>query len=211
MKLPVRTGPLIGAGPVREAEHGGTCRLPPGVGWSVRRAMAEKYLENVRFLVVDDNMFMRTTVRLVLKAMGSRDIQEAFNGLDALKIIERFTPDILIVDWEMEPINGIELVRKIRSAQDTPFAFLPVVMLTGHSEVERVTVARDAGINEFVVKPFSAHGLFTRIQAVIERPRPFVKVQGYFGPDRRRKSRPFEGSERRNADAGDGKSESAAA
>jgi len=163
--------------------------------------MAEKYLENVRFLVVDDNMFMRTTVRLVLKAMGCRDVEEAINAPDALKIIEGFQPDILIVDWEMEPMSGIELVRKIRSAQDTPFAFLPIIMLTGHSEAERVITARDTGVNEFVVKPFSAQGLFTRIQAVIERPRSFVKVEGYFGPDRRRKLRPFSGEDRRHAAA----------
>ena len=64
-----------------------------------------------------------------------------------------------------------------------------------------MTAARDAGVNEFVVKPFSAQGLFTRIQAVIEKPRPFVKVSGYFGPDRRRRRRPFEGEERRHTDA----------
>ncbi len=159
--------------------------------------MAEKYLENVRFLVVDDNMFIRTTVRLVLKTMGSREIKEASNGADGLKLLQGYQPDIIIVDWEMEPINGIEFVQQIRGNQDTPLAFIPIIMLTGHSEQERVTAARDAGINEFVVKPFSANGLFTRIQAVIERPRPFVKVEGYFGPDRRRKTVPIEGDDRR--------------
>lgn len=173
--------------------------------------MAEKYLENVRFLVVDDNMFIRTTVRLVLKAMGSRDVEEAINGEEALDRIALGHPDIVIIDWEMEPVNGIELVRKIRSAQDSPYAFLPIIMLTGHSEEARVATARDAGVNEFVVKPFSAQGLFTRIQAVIERPRPFVKVSGYFGPDRRRKRKPYDGMERRHADDRSDSAKSAAA
>ena len=97
----------------------------------------------------------------------------------------------------MEPLNGIDLVKNIRSRQETTLAFLPIIMLTGHSEAERVTQARDVGVNEYVIKPFSAQGLFTRIQAVIERPRPFVKVEGYFGPDRRRKDLGFEGDERR--------------
>ncbi|MCG8509244.1 MAG: response regulator [Rhodospirillales bacterium] len=159
--------------------------------------MSERYLENVRFLVVDDNMFIRTTVRLVLKTLGARDVKEASNGAEALKELETFAPDIIILDWEMEPVNGIELVERIRTAQDTPLAFVPLIMLTGHSEVDRVNSARDAGVNEFVVKPFSAHGLFTRIQAVIERPRSFVKVEGYFGPDRRRKDVPIDGEDRR--------------
>ncbi len=159
--------------------------------------MAEKYLENVRFLVVDDNMFVRTTVRLVLQALGTRDIDEVSNGARALKTLEHREPDIIIIDWEMEPVNGIELVKKIRGAQDTSLAFLPIIMLTGHSEIERVKIARDAGVNEYVIKPFSAQGLFTRIQAVIERPRPFVKIEGYFGPDRRRKEMGFDGDEKR--------------
>ena len=159
--------------------------------------MAEKYLENVRFLVVDDNMFIRTTVRLVLKTMGSREIREANNGAEALKLLQGYQPDIIIVDWEMDPINGIEFVENIRGSQETPLAFIPVIMLTGHSEAERVTKARDSGVNEFVVKPFSASGLFTRIQAVIERPRPFVKVEDYFDPDRRRKMIPIDGEDRR--------------
>jgi len=159
--------------------------------------MAEKYLENVRFLVVDDNMFVRTTVRLVLQALGTRDIDEVSSGARALKILEHREPDMIIIDWEMEPVNGIELVKKIRGAQETSLAFLPIIMLTGHSEIERVKIARDAGVNEYVIKPFSAQGLFTRIQAVIERPRPFVKIEGYFGPDRRRKEMSFDGDEKR--------------
>ena len=166
--------------------------------------MAEKYLENVRFLVVDDNTFIRTTIRRVLKTLGSRDVKEAPNGADGLKLLKDYQPDIIVVDWEMEPINGIEFVKQIRSNQDTPLAFIPIIMLTGHSEQDRVTTARDVGINEFVVKPFSAHGLFTRIQAVIERPRPFVKVEGYFGPDRRRKTVPINGEDRRGGNGGGG-------
>lgn len=165
--------------------------------------MAEKYLENVQFLVVDDNMFIRTTVRRVLKTMGSRDVREASNGAEGLKLLENYRPDIIVADWEMDPINGIEFVERIRGNQESPLAFIPIIMLTGHSEAERVKAARDAGINEFIVKPFSAQGLFTRIHAVIERPRPFVRVEDYFGPDRRRKSLPIDGEDRRGGDSGE--------
>ena len=160
-------------------------------------AMAEKYLEDVKFLVVDDNMFIRTTVRLVLRAMGAEIVEDALDGKAALDTLKNFVPDIIVLDWEMKPMNGIEFVRTLRAQQDGPMAFVPVIMLTAYSEPDRVTKARDAGVNEFVVKPFSAKGLFSRVQAVIERPRPFVKVGGYFGPDRRRKIETIDGDDRR--------------
>jgi DNA-binding response OmpR family regulator len=164
--------------------------------------MAEKYLRNVRFLIVDDTSFVRHTVRMVLKQMGSEHIQEAADGADALRQIGVFMPDIIILNWEMKPVNGIEFARKIRGRGDTPYSFIPIIMLTGHADEERVATARDAGVNEFVVKPFSANGLFSRIQAVIERPRSFIKVESYFGPDRRRKMIPMvEGQDRRGKSA----------
>ena len=160
--------------------------------------MAEKYLRNIRFLIVDDTEFVRQTVRSVLQRMGSEHIQEAKDGGEALQVLTGFMPDIIILNWEMEPVNGIEFARKIRGRADTSYSFIPIIMLTGHADPERVATARDAGVNEFVVKPFSAKGLFSRIQTVIERPRSFVKVESYFGPDRRRKMVPLvEGEEDR--------------
>jgi two-component system, chemotaxis family, chemotaxis protein CheY len=75
-------------------------------------------------------------------------------------------------------------------------------MMTGHSEKSRVTEARDAGVTEFVVKPITAKAIFDRLNAVIFKPRPFVKTEGYFGPDRRRTdARGFKGPYRRATDA----------
>ncbi len=164
--------------------------------------MAEEYLRNIRFLIVDDTAFVRHTVRMVLKKMGSEHIEEAEDGGQALRILDSFMPDIIILNWEMEPVNGIEFARKVRGRADTPYSFIPIIMLTGHADPARVATARDAGVNEFVVKPFSAKGLFSRIQAVIERPRSFIKVESYFGPCRRRKMVPMvEGQDRRGKQA----------
>ncbi len=161
--------------------------------------MANKYLEDVKFLIVDDNAFMRTIIRRVLSALHAEQVREASDGEDALQIMQTFAADIIILDWEMKPMDGLEFTRKVRLSRDSPNVFTPIVMVSGHSERGRVLAARDAGVNEFVVKPISAKSLFDRIQAVIDRPRPFVRLKSYFGPDRRRKTVGRGGEERRVA------------
>ena len=149
--------------------------------------MAEPYLSNVTFLIVDDNHFMRTIVKRILGSLGAKEVREAEDGADALKILQTYNPDIIITDWIMDPIDGIEMTRMIRNNQDSNNPFVPIIMLTAHSEYARVIEARDSGINEIVIKPVSVKALFSRIQMVIEKPRPYVNVGDYFGPDRRRK------------------------
>ncbi len=161
--------------------------------------MADKYLKDVKFLIVDDNAFMRTIIRRVLSALHAEQVREAGDGEDALQIMQAFVPDIVILDWEMKPMDGLAFTRKVRLSKDSPNVFTPIIMVSGHSERGRVVAARDAGVNEFVVKPISAKSLFDRIQAVIERPRPFVRMKSYFGPDRRRKTVDHGGEERRVA------------
>ena len=159
--------------------------------------MSETYLANVNFLIVEDNPFMRSIIRSVLRALGALSIKEASDGSAALQIMKVSVPDIIIVDWEMHPIDGLEFVKLVRRSKDSPDPFVSIIMLSGHSEHNRVMEARDAGVNEFVVKPISAGALFKRIQQVIEAPRPFVKSKTYLGPDRRRREFPYQGSERR--------------
>lgn len=158
------------------------------------------YLARLRFLVVDDNVFMRMLIREVLRAFGAREIAESSNAMDAYEAVRQMTPDIVLVDWEMTPENGLVLVRRIRREPDSPNPFLPVIMVSGYSEESRVLAARDAGVNEFVVKPLSAASLISRIQWVIDKPRSYVKTATYFGPDRRRKKQPFRGDDRRRTD-----------
>ncbi len=159
--------------------------------------MAEAYLTNVKFLVVEDNKFMQTVVRRVLNSLGSKDVRECVDGADALKVLKTFPADIVITDWAMEPLDGIDLTRMIRTASDSANPYIPIIMLTAYSEMNRIVEARDAGVNEFVVKPISVSTLFSRIQAVIEKPRSFIRIKGFFGPDRRRKDLPFDSPDRR--------------
>ncbi|MCW9040648.1 MAG: response regulator [Rhodospirillales bacterium] len=163
-------------------------------------------LERVNFLVVDDNKHMRTLVGSILHALGVKSIIEAEDGADAIRVLRSFPADIVICDWNMEPLDGLDFVRLVRTGKDSPNPYVPIIMLTGHTEMHRVLEARDAGINEFLAKPISAKSIYARITSIIERPRPYVRSKRFFGPDRRRKeSDRFNGPDRRKQDAnGDG-------
>lgn len=149
--------------------------------------MWKTYLQKIKILVVDDQDFLRSVLRQILGVLGARRISEATDGEAAWVKILSNPPDLVIVDWEMEGVDGIELVRRIRHDKDSPDRFLPIIMLTAYSEHPRITAARDAGVNEFVVKPISAKTLFSRLNSVIEHPRRYINTKNFFGPDRRRR------------------------
>lgn len=160
--------------------------------------MAGYDISKLRFLIVDDNRGMRKLVKTILNAFNVKSILELDTCDGALNEIRLFKPDIIICDWEMKPVNGINFVKKIRTSNKSTDKFVPIVMLTGYSERKRVLEARDAGVSEYLVKPISSKGLFSRIRSTIENPRIFVKTKDYFGPDRRRKQAWFKGDDRRH-------------
>ena len=143
-------------------------------------------LQALQVLLVDDNQHMRTITSAVLQSAGVRKVREAADGAAGLEILRQQSIDLAIVDFNMFPLDGVEFTRLVRTSPDTANPYLPIIMMTGHSERSRVYEARDAGVTEFVVKPITAKAILDRIQAVIFHPRPFVKTDGYFGPDRRR-------------------------
>ena len=96
-------------------------------------------------------------------------------------------PDMIITDWKMEPLDGLDFVRLVRTAQDSPNPYVPIIMLTGYTERKRICEARDVGVNEFLKKPIAITGLRARIINIIKYPRVFIKTTKYFGPDRRRR------------------------
>jgi DNA-binding response OmpR family regulator len=165
--------------------------------------MAEYNLERLNFLIVDDNKHMRALVTSILHALGVKNCIDASDGADAFKELRHFPADIIICDWNMDPLDGLDFTRLVRTGKDSPNPFVPIIMLTGHTEMNRVVEARDAGVNEFLAKPISAKGLYSRVRSIIERPRPFVRAGLYFGPDRRRRANPsYMGPERRKEDTG---------
>ncbi len=148
-------------------------------------------------MVVVDQSFSRTLLRRILAVLVCRSLTEAKSVDAAWNAILLGPPDLLIVDWEMKKTGGLELVRRIRHEEDSPERYLPIIMLTAHSEKPRIVEARDAGVNEFIIKPLSPEILFQHLNAVIEHPRPFVRTKDFFGPDRRRNKKPFKGEDRR--------------
>jgi DNA-binding response OmpR family regulator len=154
--------------------------------------------KDLSFLIVDDNEFMRSLIKREVKA-HAREIRDAADGAEALKILRGYAPDVVFVDWEMEPIDGLEFVKRVRDPKESPNPFLRIIMVSAVAERQRVLAAWGAGIDEFLVKPVSAADLLGRIRKVIDTPRPFIRVDTYCGPDRRRPRLPYDGPERRSS------------
>lgn len=150
--------------------------------------MKKHSLEKVHILLVDSDVRMAGVVVQNLQAMGFRKTHHVRNGAKALEYLSEHTVDILITEWTMPQMDGLELVRYLRQEKGSPNRTIPIIMLTAKGEVMDVTTARDVGITEFVVKPFSAHTLFSRLEQLIDNPRPFVLSKEYTGPDRRRRA-----------------------
>lgn len=131
---------------------------------------------------------MRILLRELLNGVGIREVSEAANGKAALAVLQQHKCDLILSDMAMAPMDGIVFTRHIRTDEASPNHFVPIIMVTGHTEKHRVEEARDAGVTEFLAKPVTPHNLYARIAEIVERPRAFVRTETYFGPDRRRKA-----------------------
>ena len=155
-------------------------------------------LEGLSVLLVDDNEPMRSVVRSMLKARGCQDIAEAQNGEDALKRLRVFPASVVICDWAMAPMDGLEFTRRIRGDTNHENRRVPIIILSGHADIDKIKAARDAGAHEFLAKPVRAEVLYERLRDIVHRPRKFIESGSYFGPDRHRKQNPkYRGPERR--------------
>jgi two-component system, chemotaxis family, chemotaxis protein CheY len=160
-------------------------------------------LETLRVLLADDNPHMREIVTVLLHNYGIKHVRSVCDGSQGLNELRHWPADLAIIDFKMAPMDGVEFTRLVRTSTDSRNPYLPIIMMTGHSARARVFEARDAGVNEFVVKPVTARTLLDRIVSVIYRPRAFVRTADYFGPDRRRRADPdYHGPMRRSTDAG---------
>jgi two-component system chemotaxis response regulator CheY len=142
-------------------------------------------LEALRVLLVDDNPHMRAIVATILQGVGIRQLREARDGAEGLQSLRDWPADLAIVDFRMDPLDGAEFTRMVRNAADSRNPYLPIIMMTGFADRARVFEARDAGVTEIIAKPVTARSIIERIDAVIMRPRPFIRTGEYFGPARR--------------------------
>lgn len=152
-----------------------------------RRPMPYDF-RKVRVLIVDDQKYGRDLLKAIMKSLGVGVVETATDGDSAFFSFRHNPADIILTDWLMEPCCGLEMTRRIRNDSKSPNPLVPIIMASGFSERWRVLQARDAGVTEYLVKPFAGKQLLDRITAVIEHPRPFIRAGSFFGPDRRRKS-----------------------
>lgn len=155
-------------------------------------------LSSLRVLLADDNNYMRRILRMLLQGYGIRKVFEAEDGIHAMTLFNAQAPDIILIDWAMPSLNGLEVLQKIRDPDKSKNPYIPIIMLTSYSEQKHVTQARDNGATEFLCKPISAYSLYQRLVEVTANPRPFIKTENFFGPDRRRNANiSYNGKEKR--------------
>ena len=116
-------------------------------------------------LVVDDYGTMRRIMRNLLGQIGFTHIEEAADGASALERLRERSFDLVISDWQMEPMSGIELLKAMRA--DVRFRHLPFIMITAANKTENVVAAKRAGVSNYVVKPFTADTLKRKIDAIL--------------------------------------------
>ena len=134
----------------------------------------------------------------VLTKLGFRQITVANSGRQAMELVAKESFDFIITDWRMKDLDGIDLIRFVRTNPRALNSRIPIILLTGNTEVRDVTEARDAGVNEYIIKPFSAEQLVKRIRSIVQRPKSFVETKIYKGPDRRHHNiHPPQGIDRR--------------
>ena len=120
---------------------------------------------NMPILIVDDYKTMLRIIRNLLKQLGFNNVDEATDGAAALQKLRDKHYDLVISDWNMEPMSGLQLLKEVRS--DNKLKALPFVMITAESKSENVVAAKQAGVTNYIVKPFNAAPLKTKLNAVL--------------------------------------------
>lgn len=158
-------------------------------------------IERMRVMAVDDDRPTRLLIRTFLEHLGFRDVVERETAEEALRDLRRKHFDLLISDLEMQPMDGWQLLQQLRRDENVMNPHIPVILATQHGDRASVLKARDSGASAFIVKPIDFQKLNRTVAAVLGDSRPFVKTDGYAGPDRRRQDKlPKDGKYRREDD-----------
>jgi len=123
--------------------------------------------KNMKILVVDDFSTMRRIIKNLLRDLGFTNIQEADDGNTALPMLQQGDFDFVVTDWNMPGMQGIDLLKEIR--KDDNLAHLPVLMVTAEAKREQIIQAAQAGVNGYIVKPFTAATLKEKLDKIFER------------------------------------------
>lgn len=164
--------------------------------------MSNKFIiDKLNILVVDSDEPMRSMLISTIRTLGAQECREAGGSEEFFDVVKGFIPDIIICEWKIDGDSGIDLTRKIRTDESSPYRMAGIIIMTAFVEERHVVQARDVGATEFLTKPISADSLFARICSIINNPRLFIESDGFAGPDRRRRHDPFQvGMARRETD-----------
>ena len=154
---------------------------------SNRKTVGPETYAKLGVLIVEDTLYMANMLRGILNGLGVRNIVSARTGEDALGALMRGQVDLAIMDDLEPPLDGLSVVRAIRTAEEDNLVNIPVIYVTTNRERGAIIAARDAGVTEILSKPFSAQQLIDRIDTVLMRPRAIVRSTAFTGPDRRRR------------------------
>ncbi len=148
----------------------------------------ELLMRLLKVLIVDDEHYTRKVIRALLMSIGVKQIYEACDGATGLESVRSYAPDIVLLDWDMPGIDGPAFVRTVRAPATFPHPNVPIIMLTAYGERSRVVESVRLGVHEYLLKPVSAQALMARIVSVLVKPRPFVQIGDYYGPEPRKMS-----------------------
>lgn len=141
---------------------------------------------SITVAIADPDSRMAQLVKRVLTSLGCKHIFTTRDGQQMIELMQEEPVDLIITEWDMSPMNGIDLSMFLRRSPESPNRMVPIIMLTSKNEHEDIRQARDAGISEYLIKPFSAKTLMERMYAVVEEPRSLIIAPSFVGPDRRR-------------------------
>ena len=151
-------------------------------------------------LIIDPSAHMAGLIQVMLRGLGRKDIREAYDASRAMSELMRRTFDVLIINDSLGPMDGASFTRKLRANTECRNRLIPIIMMSAAPDAERIAAARDAGVTEFLRKPFAAAHLQTRLASIEAHPRGFIEAAEYKGPDRRRRTVDIGDNERRGSD-----------
>jgi len=150
----------------------------------------ENLIQNLAILIVDGNAYMRRLARMMLLNLGARSVMEASDGIAALDVIRDCDPDVVVLEWDVPLLGGMELMRIVRSPGVFPRPNIPIIMLTERAHSSSVREALRAGVHEYLLKPTSPKALQDRLTSIVVKPRPMMQLGEHYVPKPRKLDEP---------------------
>ena len=148
--------------------------------------MPASEIAHLTVLVVEDVRATRVIVRAILRSFGIADVVEASDGQEALTVLGQRHIDVIITDLCMEPMDGVEFTRRLRTPRNGLNPYVPILMVSAHADIAHVKEAIAAGVTEFLSKPIIPANLESRLLSIVRAPKRRISSKIYCGPDRRR-------------------------